>query len=357
MVVQVSLRHPVDERSAIGAPGLSSYRPSPAPGIFPGCPQRRIASANKRTTGRDSGRLVVFASSNSAARAGVIVCTLLRTKSLSQARCRSSASYTADDHDRTHPGPAPGARSGSTWASRHIRLRSAAQTVATRTHALGAYSHAALSSPVARITLVKTLCGPGECRCDSPSTSGECSPNSNRPSPKKTPDSSSSSPPRLPRPHRLQPAACVASCDCSHAAAPDASHRAGDRHTMPASTRHHRHRKELITMLVILGGLLAGGAGAITGLLIAYNTSGARSTPRRSSGNPWRRSPPSACSAPVWHWGSPSASGSGSSSACTRTATLHTTGSQHTPASTQPATTPGTRRPANKPPSRSSSDR
>ncbi len=40
---------------------------------------RRIASANERTTGRDSGRLVVFASSNSAALAGVIVCTLLRT--------------------------------------------------------------------------------------------------------------------------------------------------------------------------------------------------------------------------------------------------------------------------------------
>jgi hypothetical protein len=40
---------------------------------------RRIASANERTTGRDKVRLVVLAVNHSAARAGVIICTLLRT--------------------------------------------------------------------------------------------------------------------------------------------------------------------------------------------------------------------------------------------------------------------------------------
>jgi hypothetical protein len=41
---------------------------------------RFIASANARTTGVDNGRLVVFASSNSAALFGVMLCTLLRTR-------------------------------------------------------------------------------------------------------------------------------------------------------------------------------------------------------------------------------------------------------------------------------------
>jgi hypothetical protein len=41
---------------------------------------RRIASANERTVARDNGRFVVLAVNHSAARAGVIVCTLLRTR-------------------------------------------------------------------------------------------------------------------------------------------------------------------------------------------------------------------------------------------------------------------------------------
>jgi hypothetical protein len=110
-------------------------------------------------------------------------------------------------------------------------------------------------------------------------------------------------------------------------------------------------------MLVILGGLLAGGAGAFTGLLIAYNTSGGPKYNPEIFG----QSLPTLSTLGVFC--------SGMTLGLTfclglwlivgvhRTAMLHTTGSQHTPARTQPATTPGTRRPANKPLSRSSSDR
>ncbi len=97
-------------------------------------------------------------------------------------------------------------------------------------------------------------------------------------------------------------------------------------------------------MLVILGGLLAGGAGAFTGLLIAYNTSGGpKYTPEI-----FGQSLATLNTLGVFC--------SGIALGLTFCFGL-TTGSRHTPASTQPATTPGTRRPANKPLSRSSFDR
>ncbi len=111
-------------------------------------------------------------------------------------------------------------------------------------------------------------------------------------------------------------------------------------------------------MLVILGGLLAGGAGAFTGLLIAYNTSGGpKYTPEI-----FGQSLATLTTLGVFC--------SGMAMGLTFCFGLwlivgvhpprhapHATGSRHTPASTQPATTPGTRRPANKPLSRSSFDR
>jgi hypothetical protein len=93
-------------------------------------------------------------------------------------------------------------------------------------------------------------------------------------------------------------------------------------------------------MLVILGGLLAGGAGAFTGLLIAYNTSGGpKYTPEI-----FGQSLATLDTLGVF------CSGVALGLICfglwlitsgTRPAMRHTTGSRHTPTSTQPATNTG----------------
>ena len=99
-------------------------------------------------------------------------------------------------------------------------------------------------------------------------------------------------------------------------------------------------------MLVILGGLLATGAGTFTGLLIAYNTSGGPNYTPEIFGQSLATLTTLGVFCSGLAWASPSASGS-IAGVHPHRPTPHT-GSQHTPASTQRATTPDTRRPANK---------